>query len=283
MFNLEELTIIIPVKVESNDRYNNLKVVLGYINNHFKTNVKIIEESPDKPKVDFLSDFINLNIDYKFYCVEGNKPYHRTKYLNEMLFSTTTKVVSNYDSDVFFPVETYINVVNSIINNEYDFVYPYIFGDGQKQLYYSKWYEDPLGKWLYYPMYKFTEDWNPSIFESDDIDDKKRVVIQNSECGHSIFANTEKYKEAFGENENFISYGPEDQERLYRFKKLGYRLNWYNDFVYHIEHERTPDSNRENPMFNSNNELFEYIKSLNEKELFEYYKNINYLKKYKLK
>ena len=39
---------------------------------------------------------------------------------------------------------------------------------------------------------------------------------------------TEIYKKAYGENENFISYGPEDQERAYRFKKLGYKVEWYD-------------------------------------------------------
>ena len=138
MIELNDLTIVIPVKIESSDRYNNIKTVLGYINHHFKTNIKIIEESNDVSKLDFLDSLDNLSIDYKFYQVKDSVPYHRTKYLNEMIFSTKTKVVSNYDSDVFFPVETYVNVVKSIVNEDFDFVYPYILGSGQKQLFYSK-------------------------------------------------------------------------------------------------------------------------------------------------
>ena len=122
MINLKDLTIVIPVKIESQDRYYNLKTVLGFINNHFETNVKIIEESNNNSKIDFLQNFNNLNIDYKFYQVSSNTPFHRTKYLNEMIASTDTKVVSNYDSDVFFPTKTYEDVVNLILNEESDFV-----------------------------------------------------------------------------------------------------------------------------------------------------------------
>jgi hypothetical protein len=274
MINLDELTIVIPVKIESSDRYNNLKTVLGYINHHFKTNIKIIEESPDNPKIDFLDNFQNLSIDYKFYQVPSNEPFHRTKYLNEMIFSTNTKVVSNYDSDVFFPVQTYVDVVNSIINGEFDFVYPYLLGQGQKQLYYSKWYESKFAQWT--PMWKFIQDWDINIFD----DDSEHVKMWASAYGHSIFADTNKYKAAFGENEEFISYGPEDQERAYRFQKLGYNVNWYNGYVYHIEHMRTNDSSIGNPQFNTNCQIFEHIKTLSKDELLDYYKNITYLKKY---
>ena len=220
MINLEELTIVIPVKIESSDRYHNLKTVLGYINHHFKTNVKIIEESPDESKINFLDDFKNLSIDYKFYQVPASEPFHRTKYLNEMIFSTTTKVVSNYDSDVFFQVQTYVDVVNSILNNNFDFIYPYFFGNGQKQLHYSKWYQSSLGQYEHYPMYKFIQDWNINHFDTDE----EHVKMWPSAYGHSLFANTEIYKKAFGENEEFISYGPEDQERAYRFQKLGAKV-----------------------------------------------------------
>lgn len=276
MINLNDLTIAIPVKIESSDRYNNLKIVLGYINNYFHTNIKIIEESPDDPKIDFLDDLKNLNIDYKFYQVDSKQPFHRTKYLNEMIFSTNTKVVSNYDSDVFLPVKTYIDVVNSILKNDFDFIYPYFFGNGQKQLHYSKWYQSRFAQSEHYPMWKFVQDWNINHFDTDE----EHVKIWPSAYGHSLFANTEIYKKAFGENEEFISYGPEDQERAYRFQKLGYKVHWYDGYVYHIEHMRTNDSAMTNPYYKNNCDIFEYVKKLSEEQLVSYYQQREYLKKY---
>jgi hypothetical protein len=83
------------------------------------------------------------------------------------------------------------------------------------------------------------------------------------------------------ENEGFISYAPEDQERGYRFKKLGYNVMWSTDYVYHIEHTRGINSSARNPMMEVNNKLFDRIKSLSLDELKEYYKNVDYIKKYK--
>lgn len=277
MINLKDLTIIIPVKIESSDRYFNLKTILGYLNHHFKTNVIIIEVTNDLPKVDFLGSFKNLKIDYSVQVTPLGESYHRTKYLNEMINKVKTKVVANYDTDVFFPVETYAKVVKSILDDEVDFVYPYFRGEGQKQLFYSQYQSaDPLEESD--RMGLFLKDFDISHFDND-----PKVQIYSSAFGHCVFANTKKYKEAFGENEEFIAYAPEDQERAYRFEKLGYRVKWSDsgDYVYHIEHARTPDSWENNRWFNHNWEVFNHIKTLSEEELVEYYKGQDYLKKYK--
>ena len=68
--------------------------------------------------------------------------------------------------------------------------------------------------------------------------------------------NTEKYKKCGGENELFIAYGPEDVERYERFIKIGYKVDRVNDFVYHLEHHRTPFSDSNNKFFNENNDLY---------------------------
>jgi len=270
MIDLKKLTILIPVKIESLDRYHNLKIVLGYLNNYFNTNIKIIE-SDENQKVDFLKDFKNLNIDYTFKKIHKYEPYHRTKYLNEMIFSSNTDIVSNYDCDVMLPINTYINVVDKLLNSEVDFIYPYKLGNGQKRLFYSKWYEISNTN-----MHVFSKDYNLSIFEND-----VNVDTYSTLCGHSLFAKKDSYLKSFMENENFISYGPEDQERMYRFKKLGYKVEWYDDYVYHIEHTRTNDSWTTNPYFDENCNLFERIKSLSKEDLLELYNNYDYIKKYK--
>jgi hypothetical protein len=101
-----------------------------------------------------------------------------------------------------------------------------------------------------------------------------------SEYGHCQFFNTESYKKGGMENEGFISYAPEDQERGYRFKTLGYSVEWGNSYVYHIEHTRGINSSSINPMMSENNLLFSYIKSLSKEGLSLYYKNQEYIKKY---
>ena len=55
MENLKNCTFMIPVRIEHQDRYNNAKSVLGFLNHHFETNVIIYEVSESgESKLDFL-------------------------------------------------------------------------------------------------------------------------------------------------------------------------------------------------------------------------------------
>ncbi len=93
------------------------------------------------------------------------------------------------------------------------------------------------------------------------------------------------------ENENFKAWGPEDEEKHYRFPKLGYNIGRVIDWVYHLEHSRGDDSERTNiyfhdnlklmeEYFHDNLKLMEDIRSLSEEELKNYYNTQEYLKKY---
>jgi hypothetical protein len=83
------------------------------------------------------------------------------------------------------------------------------------------------------------------------------------------------------ENENFISWSPEDKERYLRFKILGYNVGRIDySYVYHLEHFRGHNSGFGNPHIRRNNELWDYLQSLNQKQLERYYQSQKYLKKY---
>jgi len=62
--DLRKTTFIIPICIESDDRYNNAKSVLGFLNKHFKTNVIIHELTKDDSKLNFLKSLSNLNISH---------------------------------------------------------------------------------------------------------------------------------------------------------------------------------------------------------------------------
>ena len=96
MTNLNETTFIIPVCIESADRLNNSKTVLGYLNHHFNTNVIIHELVNGETKLPFLNEFKNLNITHILEQSDMST-YHRTKQLNIMIDLVETKVIVNYD------------------------------------------------------------------------------------------------------------------------------------------------------------------------------------------
>jgi len=262
MINLKEATFIIPVCIESTDRLNNSITVLGYLNHHFNTNIIIHELVDGETKLPFLNDFKNLNI--KHIVEQSNmSTYHRTKQLNIMIDLVETMVIVNYDIDVLLPVDTYVKSVDMILNGDSDVVYPYGDGVYQKRVFINS------------DRSNFNFNFDLNNIKIGDYD------MWNAKCGHCVFINTEKYKKCGGENELFISYGPEDVERYERFIKIGYKVDRVNDFVYHLEHYRTPFSDSNNKFFNENNNLYKKISNMTKEEIINYYNSIEYKNKYK--
>ena len=265
MIDLTKTTIIIPVKVEHPDRYRNAKIVLGYINKHFKTNVFIYEISEGESKLDFLHELTNIKI--RHWLEKPEEAFHRTKYLNIMLDEVVTPVVANYDVDIILTPDNYLECQESIINGECEVIYPYEFSErGQRAVNmnfdHSNFIDlgfdieliDRNGPWFDYP----------------------------AEYGHCIFFNTEAYKKFGAENENFISYGPEDKERGFRFSRLGLNVQWKPGYkVYHFEHYRGSDSSPLNPYIRKNWEVYENLKQSTNENLRKYYREVDYIKKYK--
>lgn len=261
MIELNEATFIIPISIESEDRRSNTYTTLKYLFKNLQTNILIFEYSKTSHVEKILSelDFNNNYVYYKFIKNDSNI-FHRTKILNEMLNIVNTPITINYDIDILLKPQSYKKTCN-LITDGYDLVYPYFWGDSQYQV-------------LYSGRSKILKSQSLNFLTNTD------YKIARSEFGHCQFFNTESYVSGGMENENFISYAPEDQERGYRFRKLGYQVCWSDDYVYHLEHTRTSNSNSTNPLMKKNIELFEYIKSLSKEDLRKYYINSEYIKKY---
>jgi hypothetical protein len=259
--DLTKTTFIIPLCIESNDRYNNAKTVLGFLNKHFKTNVIIHELIKEESKLDFISSLKNLKINH---IVEVNslEYYHRTRQLNEMLNIVNTPVVVNYDIDVILPVDSYVKSQKLIINGSSDFVYPYGDGNYQREI-----------------SLDFNRDEFNINFDINSIDNNLLKTLK-SKYGHCVFANTKKYRKCGGENENFIGYGPEDQERENRFITLKYNVSRVDNLVYHFEHSRTQFSNGDNKYYEPNHKLCDKLMEMNYESMLDYYNNIDYREKY---
>jgi len=262
--DLTKTTFIIPVKIEHKDRYRNAQTTLNFLNRHFITNVIIHESSSTgKTRLDYLDSLVNLNITLMENLEETS--FHRTKYLNQMLDIVETPVVVNYDIDVILDPENYLECQNQILSGESEVIYPYEKGMGQMQV---------LEDFDY-------EGFANSGYDINFINNSGKTNRNLSECGHCIFFKTEVYRKYGGENEHFISYGPEDKERMHRFQKLS-TVKWAEGkFVYHFEHYRGSDSWVTNPHFNANWGVFENIKAMSDTDLLNHYTNPEYSSNYK--
>lgn len=250
-YDLTESTFIIPLRIESNDRAINTCITLRYLCKYFNTNIIILEHDYQQ-KVPNILKFYGLEIYVKYiFKQRDTEIFHRTKFLNEMLEFVTTRVVINYDIDVLLHPLVYVNAQEKILNG-YDLVYPYFFGRSQ---------------------YKILPDGRDLLVKSLELNDQltKLCISAQSEYGHCQFFLTDSYKKGGMENEAFISYGPEDKERGYRFQKLGFNVIWLDNYIYHIEHTRGVNSSYSNPYNEHNNNLFQKIKNMSIDQLRAYY------------
>ena len=272
MIDLKNCTFIIPIRIESEDRMRNVVTVLAYLLKNFDTKVILKEvdvesvyEDQVLPQIeDFLGDNIN-NLTHVF--EKSDDPvFYRMKILNEMIDMADTMVIANYDCDVLFKKETYVESVNMIMDG-FDLVYPYGFGNYQKQVFIDA---DGVSEFI-------NED-----FDFEVLDKKSRMY--DAQYGHVQFVNRKSYILAGMENENFRGSSPEDKERFYRFDKMGYSVGRIDDIVYHLEHSRGanswPNSVQGNPYMKQNFDEWEKIQNMTGHQLRSYYSNQEYLKKY---
>jgi hypothetical protein len=272
MIDLSNATFIIPLRIESEDRMRNIITVLCFLLGNFDTKIIIKEVDNSsvfvKEVVPQIQEFLGRDSHITHIFEKSDDPvFYRMHILNEMLAMVKTDVVINYDCDVLMPVQTYVNAYESILNGTCDVVYPYGNGNYQKQVNVN---DDIVSEFL-------NEDFNFSILD-------KNSQVSSSDFGWVQFFKRSSYFEGGMENENFRGSSPEDKERFFRFTTLGYNVGRIDNWIYHLEHSRGPNSwpasIQGNPYMEQNFELWNSLQQMNKEQLKEYYSNQTYLKKY---
>ena len=259
-----DLTFLIPTKIETEDRLRNIISSVSYLLRHIPAKV-IVKEVSNKETFKFraipeIKKYASIdNLTYLF--EESNEPlFCKSKVLNDLIIASDTKIVANYDADCILPLDSYFVAYNLLDNDQADVVYPYGCGIYQwKSEYNMEIYE------------KFVNSLDVSILDSN-------KTLSNSTIGWTQFVNRQKYIDSYMMNENFISWGCEDDEFYYRMSMLGNRISRVDNYVYHLEHSRTHNSWFSNPNFGNNWQLWNTIKTFDRNQLVSYYENQDYLK-----
>jgi hypothetical protein len=246
MHDLSDVTFTIPLRIDSKDRLENIQFIIEYLNKNFRTNIMVWEEGPKKT-VDF---------DCEHIFKQSNDPvFHRTRILNEMCKRSMTDIIANYDTDVVFPVFNYVEAVEMIRGGGFDGVYPYAgpFCDvSRKSIQNIRTNNDPTRELVI-------------------------QVLNSLSLGGCIFWNRDKFIEGGMENENFISWGYEDNERAYRFQTLGCNLGRTSGNLYHFTHQRGHNSDASNKYIAQNRQELAKVKAMGQWELMDYIKTWTWL------
>jgi len=262
--HLQDATFIIPIRIDSEERERNIKIVLNYLIKNLSTKIVVFEN-------DTYSKFGELGIpgahleEYWFEETKPEVPFHKTRFLNEVVNKVQTEIVVFYDADILLPIPSYQRAYHEIKNRRSDFVFPYGWGNFQREI---------------YTRHK------DKIDAETDLDDLSPDWYKDSipsEYGHVLFLNRRSFIEGYMDNEAIVMGGPEDKERIIRFKKLGYKVDWLPEsYVYHLEHPRQDYQSTSLSNETSRQNYIEYIKicQMEKEEIEGYYKNQPYLKKY---
>ena len=259
-----DLTFLIPTRIETEDRLKNIISSVSYLLKHLDAKVIVKEVAPHPtfkhravPEIRKYSDDHNLTYLYE----ETQEPlFCKSKVLNDLIVAADTEVVANYDADCILPLDAYHQAYSAIKHNTLDVVYPYQCG-----------------------IYQWKANYNMDIYNqfvqtlSTDVLDKSRT-LSNSTIGWSQFIRRQTYIDSYMMNENFVSWGCEDDEFYFRMSTLGLRIGRTNNYVYHLEHSRTHNSWFSSPKFNDNWTLWNTIKTFDKEKVVEYYEGQNYLK-----
>lgn len=216
--NLTDTTFLIPVRIDSQKRMENIVLVLEFIKEHFDTNITVLEA--DKKEL-----VQHTLIDQKIFIEDQNPVFHRTKYLNQMTRKAATPYLAIWDTDVLLNSLQIEKAICLLRSESADMVFPY---DGR---FYNI---APLLEVVYKSKRKI------DIFEKN----IKSLYLMHGyhSVGGAFLVNKNKYCEAGMENENFYGWGPEDAERVKRWEILGYNIHRVEGALYHLYHPRMENS-----------------------------------------
>jgi len=220
--NLQDMTFLIPIRLDSIARLENLIIAVDYIEKSFVTNITVLEGSNRNNGI--IQKMLGKKIKYVFQ--EDKDPiFYRTMYLNKMIQLVDSKFLGIWDADVIIDKKQIVDSISNLRNGDIDIAYPY---DGEfldtteimKNLYVRKK--------------------NIGVLHKNK--NKMYLPYGNKHIGGAIIVNKEKYEAAGGENEKFYGWGPEDFERYARWKNLNYRIYRSSGPLYHLSHPRSINS-----------------------------------------
>ena len=250
----DSATFVIPIRIDSEERYNNLLTIIDSLLSINNSKIIILEaDTSTKIEIKGFSSRVTHVL-----VIDCNPVFHRTKYINQLLKIAETHIVGVWDADVIASKEQIeesimqIKEENAIISFPYDGRFFFLTSD----------LSDAFRK---------KSDFN--IFEEQK--NKLSLSFGTYSVGGAFIVNKEAYCLIGGENESFYGWGAEDNERVKRMEVLGYNIHRTNGALYHLYHPRNNSVYADKEVeLNSLKELIK-VSNMHSEELMNYIKTWN--------
>lgn len=220
--SITDVTFLIPVRVDSMVRLENLLMVVDFLLTHFSTRIHILEATSYNNGI--LRTLLPSDVQLTF--IEDCDPvFHRTKYINVLVSQCQTPYLAVWDTDVIVPPEQIVESVAYLREEKADFVYPY-----------EKKFLDTT--FILRELYLKTRDLKLLKKHAGKM---PKLYLPNP-VGGAFFADKDAYSNSGMENEHFYGWGREDGDRINRWEILGYTVRRVSGPLFHFTHERGVNS-----------------------------------------
>lgn len=212
-----ELTIVIPVRIDSKERIDNINSIVNFLLRKTLSKIIILETGYEQKL------FIEVSEKRFTYYFEKDEDiiFHHTKYRNQLLRLSTTDIVAVWDADIFLNLFQIKKSAVLIRDKQITMCLPY---DG-RAFYLNA--EDSVKARI-----------NINLFIQNYKDGKLLPYLGRPSIGGIFIVNKNLYLKAGGENENFYGWGAEDTERLKRMEILQESIERIPGPVFHLYHPR---------------------------------------------
>lgn len=220
-YNLSDITFLIPIRLDSISRLENLILSINSLQKYFITNVKVLEA--DKHNNHILERQLN-GVEYDF-IQDQDWVYHRTKYQNILTNNIHTPYIAIWEADIIAQPNLIIQAMEALRHGYADVAFPY----NGKVLNVSE---------IIRSFYIIEPNIDYLIKNSS----RMNLLYEFDLVGGAIFINKEKYILAGKDNEKYYGWGNEDFERMIRWKALNYKIYRADGYLFHLWHTRGSNS-----------------------------------------
>jgi GT2 family glycosyltransferase len=249
------LSLVIPLRVDGEDRLENLDTSSRYIKRHLKGAELILVEFD---RVSSIPNFIKERFD-RYILIESEGPFSKSRCMNAGLLECTRPIVGFYDVDVLVnpaAIEWSLKIISTA---QHSIVVPFngVFVD-------------------------ITGGLRRAVITSLSVEtlshEKVNAINQRPNAtarivdGGIFLADRDVITSEGGYNHKMISYGWEDIEVLLRLEKLGYYRAYASANLIHLDHSRGPDSVR-NEHFDRNRHEYLRVRRMSRSTLRNYVDN----------
>jgi len=215
--NIKDMTFLIPVRLDSVERLENLILSVHSLLKNFDTHIMVLEAASYSNGI--IKKMLDNKIEYLF-LEDKDSVFYKTKYLNIMTRRACTPLIGLWDTDVILPKEQILDAIEKL-RQGFDVSYPF---DGR----------------CYDTSFVIRELYvqNKSIRLLVRNKDKMSLIYGDQVVGGALFVNRETYMKAGMVSEKFYGWGPEDFEIYERLRILGLKIHRSEGCMFHLTHHR---------------------------------------------